>query len=271
MGMRGPHVKDLFDLTGRVALVTGGAQNLGLDMAEALAEAGADLALTSRSAEKAEAAARALAASVPAQVIGLAMDVTDETSVAEGFARVMARYGRLDILVGNAGGARLSGGEPTISGRLLSDWDYVITLNLRGAFLCCREACRLMQPQGKGSIITIGSISGMIGRDRSVYVGSEMVPNMNDYSAAKGGIIAFTRDLAADVGRHGIRANCLSPGGFERGQPAEFIRRYGAQTMLGRMGTDGLDLKGAVVFLASDASGYVTGHNLAVDGGFTAW
>ena len=271
MGTRGPHIKDLFDLTGRVALVTGGAQNLGLDMAEALGEAGADLVITSRVAEKATAAAQALADSVGVRVLGLPMDITDEAAVAEGFARAMADYGRLDILICNAGGARLSGGTASIEGRLLADWDYVTTVNLRGTFLCCREACRIMAPAGKGAIVTIGSISGMVGRDRSVYIGSEMVPNMNDYSAAKGGIIAFTRDLAADAGRSGIRVNCISPGGFERGQPAEFIRRYSAQTMLGRMGTDGLDLKGAVVFLASDASGYVTGQNLAVDGGFTAW
>ena len=271
MPTRGPHIKELFDLTGRVALVTGGAQNLGLDMAEALSEAGADLVITSRSAEKAEAAARVLAEATGGPVLGLQMDVTDEASVAEGFARVMAEYGRLDVVVCNAGGARLSGGDSDIEGRLLADWDYVTTVNLRGTFLCCREACRIMAPAGGGAIINIASISGMVGRDRSVYLGSEMIPNMSDYSASKGGIIAFTRDLAADVGRHGIRVNCISPGGFERGQPAEFIRRYSAQTMLGRMGTDGLDLKGAVVFLASDASGYVTGQNLAVDGGFTAW
>jgi NAD(P)-dependent dehydrogenase (short-subunit alcohol dehydrogenase family) len=94
---------------------------------------------------------------------------------------------------------------------------------------------------------------------------------MSDYTAAKGGIIAYTRDLAAENGRHGIRVNCISPGGFERGQPAEFIRRYNSHVMLGRMGRDGVDLKGAVAYLASDASAYVTGQNLAVDGGFTAW
>lgn len=268
---RGPHLRHLFDLTGRVAMVTGGAQNLGLDMAEALGEAGADLVVTSRSAEKAAAAAAALAEALGVRALGLGMEVTQEASVAAGFSRLAAEWGRLDILVCNAGGARLSGGGPLIEERLAEDFDYVARVNLRGTFLCCREAVRIMKPAGRGAIITLGSISGVVGRDRSVYEGSQMVPNMNDYSASKAGVIGFTRDLAAEVGGHGIRVNCISPGGFERGQPPEFIRRYSAQTMLGRMGRDGSDLKGAVAFLASDAAAYVTGHNLVVDGGFTAW
>ena len=271
MPRRGPHVHQLFDLTGRVALVVGGSQNLGLDLAEALADAGADVALTSRDAAKAEGVAAELAAVTGRRVLGLGLDATDEAAVGAGFARVAAEFGRLDVVVVNAGGARLSGGGANIADRLADDWDYVMRLNLRGTFLCCREAVRLMRPAGGGSIVTVASMSGVIGRDRSVYEGSEMIPNMPDYSAAKGGIIAFTKDLAAEVGAYGIRANCLSPGGFERGQPAEFVKRYNAQTMLGRMGRDGVDLKGAVVFLASDAAGYVTGHNLVVDGGFTAW
>lgn len=271
MGRRGPHVQELFDLTGRVALVTGGAQNLGLDMAEALAEAGAAVVVTSRSDQKAERAAGELAEVTGARTLGLALDATDEASVAAAFARVIATFGRLDVLVCNAGGARLSAGGPRIEDRAADDWEYVVRLNLRSTFLCCREGVRHMKRARRGAIITIASMSGMIGRDRSVYEGSEMIPNMVDYTAAKGGIIAFTRDLAADVGAHGIRANSISPGGFERGQPAEFIRRYSAQTMLGRMGRDGVDLKGAVVYLASDAAAYVTGHNLVVDGGFTAW
>lgn len=272
MGMRGPNIKKLFDLSGRVALVTGGSRNLGLDMAEALAEAGASVAITSRDKERALGIAQALADDTGARAVGVVMNVLEEDSVAVGFARVMDELGRLDILVCNAGGARLSGGTTTTEDRLAEDFDHVVRLNLRGTFLCCREAVRIMKPAEGGSIITIGSISGLVGRDRSVYLGSpEMVPNMTDYSAAKAGILGFTRDLAAEVGRYGVRVNSISPGGFQRGQPEEFVRRYKERTMLGRMGKDGLDLKGAVVFLASDASGYVTGHNLVVDGGFTAW
>ncbi len=271
MSRRGPHVNELFSLAGKVAMVTGGARDLGLDMAEALGEAGADLVITSRSGEKAEQSARDLASYLDVRVLALGLDVTDETAAEGAFRRVTDEYGRLDVLVNNAGGARHSGAGVTTDTRLVDDWEYVIAVNLRGTFLCCRYALPIMQEQKSGAIINIGSISGMVGRDRWVYEGSEMVPNMTDYTAAKGGIIAFTRDLAAENGCHGIRVNCISPGGFERGQPEEFIRRYNKQTILGRMGRDGVDLKGAVVYLASEASAYVTGHNLVVDGGFTAW
>ena len=272
MGRRGPHIDELFGLKGRVAMVTGGAQNLGLDMAEALGEAGADLAITSREIAKAERTAEDLRSYLGVRVLPLGMDVTDPASVEAAFARVMDEYGRLDVLVNNAGGARRSGGGVTTDTRLIEDFDYVIEVNIRGTFLCCRQVLPIMKGQGGGSIINLGSISGMVGRDRWVYGGSpDMVPNITDYTTAKGGIIAFTRDLAAENGAHGVRVNSISPGGFERGQPEEFIRRYNMHVMLGRMGRDGVDLKGAVVYLASDASAYVTGHNLAVDGGFTSW
>ena len=272
MGKRGPHINELFDLTGKVAMVTGGAQNLGLDMAEALGEAGADLVIPSRSAVKAQAAARELAEDLGVRVLGIGMDVTDEASVAAAFAQVVDEYGRLDALVNNAGGARLTSGCVTTDERCIEDWDYVININIRGTFLCGRQALRIMKPTGAGSIVNIASISGMVGRDRSVYEGSEdMTPNLSDYTTAKGGIIAFTRDLAAENGRHNIRVNSISPGGFERGQPEEFIARYSKHVMLGRMGRDGTDLKGAVVCFQLDITLYVTGQNLAVDGGFTAW
>ncbi len=269
---RGPHIHELFDLTGRVAMVTGGAQNLGLDMAEALGEAGADLVITSREAAKAERAATELADHCGVQVVPLVLNVLDEPAVEHAFERILDEFGRLDVLVNNAGGARLTSGGVTTDTRSIEDFEAVIRLNIIGTFLCCRAAIPVMRDGGGGSIINIASISGMVGRDRWVYEGSEdMVPNMCDYSTAKAGIIGYTRDLAAENARHGIRVNAISPGGFERGQPQEFIRRYNSHVMLGRMGRDGVDLKGAVVFLASDASAYVTAVNLPVDGGFTAW
>ena len=263
------HVMKLFRLDGRVAMVTGGCQNLGLDMATALGEAGADLAITSRVAEKAEKKAPELADALKVRVLPVALDVTDEATVGAAFDRVVQEYGRLDILVNNAGGSQ---GKAPFESRTRSDWDAIVAKNLTGTWLCCRRAVNVMKEQESGCIINIASISGMGGRDRSVYIGSpDMVPNSVDYTSVKAGVIGMTKDVAACAGQFGIRANAISPGGFERGQPPEFIRRYNAQTMLGRMGEDGRDLKGAVVYLASEAGAYVTGHNLAVDGGFTAW
>lgn len=273
MPARGPHISELFDLTGRVAMVTGGAQNLGLDMAEALGEAGADLVITSRKLTKAEHSAKELSDRIGVDVLPLPLDITDTDLVEETFERVAEECGRLDVLVNNAGGTRLSEDSGVlVAERSPEDFAWVVNLNLVGTFHCCHWAVPIMKEQASGSIINISSISGMVGRDRWVYEGSEeMIPNFADYTAAKGGIIAFTRDLAAECGAYGIRANCISPGGFERGQPEEFIKRYNSHVMLGRMGRDGVDLKGAVVYLASDASAYVTAQNLAVDGGFTSW
>ena len=262
-------IYDMLSLKGKVAMVTGGAQNLGLQMAEALAEAGADLAITSRKLEKAVEAAAGLSEQFGASVLPLGLDVTNEENVRQVFSRVVEEFGRLDVVINNAGGGR---GKGVVLDRSVDDWKFTVELNLTGTFICSREAARVMIPQGSGSIINIASMSGLIGRDRWVYEGSpNMVPNALDYTAAKGGVIAFTKDLAAALGEHDIRVNAICPGGFERGQPAEFIKRYNKQTMLHRMGTDGKDLKGAALLLASEAGEYITGHALVVDGGFTAW
>ena len=271
MGKRGPHIDELFDLSGRVAMVTGGCQNLGLDMAEALGEAGADLVITSRSEEKAERVRVELADYLGVEVLPLGMDVTEEESVEAAFAQVMEEYGQLDILVCNAGGGRVTGGEPVTDQRLVSDWDYVLAVNVRGTFLCCRQACRTMKQQERGSIINIASTSGIRGQNRWRYEGTTITPNLTDYSAAKAGVIGFSKDLAAEMAKHGIRVNVISPGGFDRNWDEKFRERHNFLIMLGRGGRDGVDLKGAVVYLASDASDYVTGHNLIVDGGMTAW
>ena len=264
-----PNIRQLFDLTGRVFLVTGGARNLGRDMATALCEAGADGVITSRSEASAATAAGELAAATGRRVLGLALDVTVEAAVQAALARVHETFGGLDILVNNAGGGGAAH-SPKLEERPQEAWDGVQAANVTATFLLCKHAAPLLRQRGGGSIINIASIAGIVGRDRRVYP-PEMRPQTIDYAAAKGAVIAMTRDLAAYLGRDGIRVNAISPGGFERGQPAEFIRAYSDKTPLGRMGRDGIDLNGAVVFLASDAAAYVTGHNLVVDGGFSIW
>jgi gluconate 5-dehydrogenase len=266
----GKNVMDLFSLVGRSAVVIGGAQNLGYDMALALAQAGAEVALTSRDTGKAEGCAAEIGQSTRRKVVAITLDAGEEKQVKEAFARIIGTFGKIDILVNNAGGTVYTGGGFDFIDRLPGDFDATLKLNLRTMFLCAREAARAMIPRRGGCIINIASMSGVTGRDRRVYPPG-MRPNMEDYSLAKGGVIAFTRDLAAELGEYGIRVNAISPGGFARGHDPEFVRRYSEATMLRRMGIDGLDLKGTIVYLASDASGYVTGHNLVVDGGFSAW
>jgi gluconate 5-dehydrogenase len=128
-----------------------------------------------------------------------------------------------------------------------------------------------MMSQGGGSIINIASIAGLVGRDRKMYVGIKMRPNLVDYAACKAGILGFTRDAAAEMGPYAVRVNAISPGGVFRKHDPKFVRRYSKQVALGRMAREGWDLKGAAVFLASDAAAYVTGHNLVVDGGFVTF
>jgi len=263
------NVMQMFRLDGRVAMVTGGAQHLGLDFATALGEAGADLPITSRDLEKSTAKATELSDRLGVRVLPVQLDATDPEQVDAAFDKVMQEYGRLDILVNNCGGGA---GKQDFEDRPREVWDKVRAINLDATYFCSQRAARIMKKQQSGSIVNIASMSGMIGRDRWVYEGSpEMTPNSVDYTAVKAGVIGFTKDLAAYVGKWNIRVNAISPGGFERGQPEEFIRRYNKQTILGRMGKDGRDLKGAVVLLASDAGDYITGHNLVVDGGFTVW
>ncbi len=266
------NVMRMFDLTGKVFLVAGGGRHLGWDMALALAEAGADGMITSRDAQKARQAADRLTRSTGRRVVGEGMDATDPASVAAAVDVCKQTYGRVDILVNNVGGGALARPDEASEFELrdFGDWERLIRLNLSAPWLVARHVAPLMQRQGSGSIIFIASIAGVIGRDRRMY-GPSMKPQTIDYAAAKGGVIALARDLAAYLGPYQIRVNSISPGGFARGQPEAFINAYADRTMLRRMGRDGVDLKGAAVFLASDASAYVTGHNLVVDGGFSAW
>lgn len=272
------HVTNLFSLRGRVALITGATEHLGYYSAEALSEAGATVIITSRDKARAEKAAATLSAATGQAVEGVALDVASEDSFSATFRSLSERHGRLDILINNASGRGTTLAESAYAyhhpeEQPLAHWDCTIRQNLTSTFLCCRAALPLMKQQHSGSIINMSSISSLIGRDRSVYADSpDLVPNTADYTAAKAGVIGLTVDLAAQVGSHQIRVNALLPGGFQRPtHPPEFVRRYSSHTMLGRMGDFSADLKGAIVFLASDASRYVTGQTLAVDGGFLAF
>jgi len=267
-----PTVQELYDLTGQVAFVTGGARNLGYDMALALAEAGADVAITSRTLENARKSAAQIAEATGRKVVGFALDVAKEDQVEATVDAILRQFGKIDILVNNSGNVVSEPESAQIQDRTFDDWMNTIEVNLNGTFLCSKHVLKkAMIPANSGKIINIGSIAGVIGRDRRVYDGTDMGGATVDYEAAKGGVIAMTRDMGVYLARFNIRVNCISPGGFFRNQPEPFVRAYSDATPMGRMGHDGIEMKGAVVFFASEASSYCTGQNLVIDGGFSSW
>jgi NAD(P)-dependent dehydrogenase (short-subunit alcohol dehydrogenase family) len=264
-------IRALFDLSGKIALVTGGARHLGFDAASILAAAGCAVAITSRRMDSARQTAERLCKAHGGEQLPLQLDQTRFEEVERAVADVHAWKGRIDILVNNAGGGGASPNVARLTERDPKDIDYLIALNLTGVLYCCRQVGRIMADQGSGKIINIASMAGMIGRDRRMYARSGMNGQPVDYAAAKAGVIGLTRDLAGFLSPKGVYVNAISPGGFARGFPGTFEQDYSDRTPLGRMGRDGIDLKGAVLFLASPASDYITGHNLVVDGGFTLW
>ena len=259
-------ILDMFKLDGRNAIVTGAAQGLGKAMAQALGEAGANVAIVDINLDLAKDVAGEFSERLGRKFIAIKADVTVKEEVDRMVEDVISGLGCIDILVNNAGGH-----SPSACGLLeketLAGWNDFISSNLTGTFLMLREYAKLMMPKGHGCIINIASIAGLVGRDRRIYR-DDMTPNPIAYSAAKAGVIGLSRDVAAYLGPYGIRVNTISPGGFQRNQPKHFIQDYAELTMLRRMGQSG-DLGGAVVFLASEAAKYITGHNLVLDGGFT--
>ena len=254
-------VKQLFDLTGRVAIITGGSIGLGRQMAEGLAEMGANLVLCARKSERCQEAAEELQ-QLGIKAMSLACDVRNQTSVQELVDATVAQFGKIDILINNAG---LSWGAPVEEMRL-EDWNKVIETNLTGSFLCAQAVGRMMIRQGRGKIINIASVAGLGGAPPEL-------PAIG-YHASKGGVIAFTKDLACKWAVHNIQVNAIAPGWFPTHMSSRVIERHKelflSHIPARRFGNEH-DLKGAAVFLASDASNYVTGQVLVVDGGQTAW
>ena len=264
---------ELFKLDGKVAAITGGSRHLGYDMAEILAEAGCDLVITSRTAASAEKSAEQLKKQFGRDVLPLALDVSQPAEI-EAFAQKAWNWkGRVDILVNNAGGG--VGKSPGhLFKRSTEDIIELIAVNLTSSLLCCKAFGPKMAKVGYGKIINIASIAGVCGRDRRMYDRNNMSGQAVEYAAAKSGLIGMTMDLAGLLSPMGIRVNAISPGGFwgkTRTIPRSFVDDYSDHTPLGHMGRDGVDLKGAALYLASPASDYVTGQNLIVDGGFTLW
>lgn len=253
-----------FSLEGKVAVVTGGTGLYGLPFSRALAEAGAHVVITSRSIESADVAAAGLVAD-GLLASGVKLDQGDPASIDRFANELQDRHRAIDVLVNNAVHRAGRGLDDTTS----EQWDETSAVNSRGLFLVTQALARGMAEQGAGSIINIGSIYGLVGPDFSIYEGTGMTSPVF-YAFDKAGMVGFTRYLATSLGSSGVRVNCLSPGGLRsEGQPADFITAYEARVPLGRLASED-DVTGALVFLASEASAYVTGITIPVDGGWTA-
>jgi NAD(P)-dependent dehydrogenase (short-subunit alcohol dehydrogenase family) len=265
---------ELFSLKSKTAIVTGALGLLGKKHCEALAAAGANVVV----ADINENAAQSFASGLGEQHLGLGTDVTSESSLKAAKDKIVARYGTIDILVNNAGINDMFE-NPGMAKELSAFENYPLDafkksldVNVTGVFLASQIFGSVMAKQGNGSIINIASTYGIVGPDQSIYRdkhGEQTFYKSPVYPVTKGAVVNFTRFLAAYWGNKGVRVNTLSPGGVENNQDEFFIQNYSAKTLLGRMAQPD-DYQGALIFLSSDASAYMTGANLVVDGGWTA-
>jgi NAD(P)-dependent dehydrogenase (short-subunit alcohol dehydrogenase family) len=262
-------LKQLMDLQNRVALITGGAGHIGRVIAEGLAELGASIAVLD--IDQTAVVADEISAKYKVKTLPLAVDLNDLHAVQSAPQKVLQEFGRLDILIHSAaygGDTKYPGWAVPFAEQTTEAWDRALRVNLTSAFALAQAARQPLTDSGHGSIVLISSIYGLVGPDMSLYEGTAMA-NPAGYGASKGGLLQLMRYLATVLAPQ-VRVNAISPGGVWRQQPEQFHDRYRARTPLGRMATEE-DLKGAVAYLASDLSSYVTGHNLVVDGGWTTW
>jgi len=265
---------DLFSLKGKTAIVTGALGLLGRYHCNALAKAGANVVAADIRGEDAE----RLAAELGEGHTGMQLDVTDKEAIIAVKQAVLDKYGSIDILVNNAAINDMFE-NPAMSATLsafehypLDAFKKSLDVNITGVFLCSQVFGSVMAEQEKGSIINIASTYGIVGPDQSIYKnkdGKQDFFKSAVYPVTKGAVVNFTRFLAAYWGNKGVRVNTLSPGGVSNGQDEFFVRNYSVKTPLGRMAAPD-DYQGALIYLASDASAYMTGANLVVDGGWTA-
>ncbi|HSB67048.1 MAG TPA: SDR family oxidoreductase [Anaerolineales bacterium] len=279
-----PTIKDKFDLTGRVAIVTGGPGLLGQEFCRTLAEAGASVVVADLNSKGVHVLTTNLI-QAGYHAMGVATDITQPESVSALVNETMAMYGRLDILVNSAAldpkfdpqALAEMAKSGAVSGAFenypLDAWQAALEVNLTGMFLCCQAAVKPMLAQGKkGSIINICSTYGLAAPDQRIYQrgGKQTTFKPVYYSVTKAGVLGLTRYLAAYYAGTQIRVNALTPGGIYNNHDEEFLEAYSARTIMGRMAEKD-EMNGALLFLASEASSYMTGSNLVVDGGWTAW
>jgi NAD(P)-dependent dehydrogenase (short-subunit alcohol dehydrogenase family) len=267
--------KDIFRIDGKVAIVTGALGLLGKQHCLALSEAGAHVIVTDMNEDKCAIFSKTL----PVTSLGLNIDVTDPESITKARDVILEKFSTIDILVNNAAvndmfeDPKAAFEESKFENYPLELWQRSIDINLTGVFLCSQIFGSVMAKQYSGSIINIASTYGITAPDQSLYIkpdGTQSFFKPPAYSAVKGGVIMLTKYIASYWGNKGVRVNALSPGGVENGQDEFFVSNYSRRTPLGRMAKPS-DYRGGLLFLASDASAYMTGANLIVDGGWTIW
>ncbi|HVY28867.1 MAG TPA: SDR family oxidoreductase [Polyangiaceae bacterium] len=266
-----------FGLSGKVAVVSGALGLLGREHCAALAAAGAHVVLTDLNADSLGAAALRLQEQGGAETLAVAADITNPADVDTLRDRVLERFGRIDVLVNNAAiDDKFAPGaceESRFENYSVARFRRQLDVNVTGVFLCCQRLGAVMAERGSGSIVNVASTYGLVAPNQDLYEredGSQAFWKGAAYPASKGAVLQLTRFLAAYWGARGVRVNALCPGGVEAGQDAYFRARYAERTPLKRMAAPG-DYRGALLFLASEASAYMTGTSLVVDGGFTIW
>ncbi|MCX6169060.1 MAG: SDR family oxidoreductase [Ignavibacteriales bacterium] len=266
---------EMFSLKNKIAIVTGALGLIGKEHCKALSEAGANVVV----ADIDEVMSSEFAQTLSTESIGVSLDVTKPESIKNLRDKILEKFGHIDILVNNAAindmfeNPKAASEQSKFENYPLELWQKSIDVNLTGVFLCSQILGSEMAKQKSGSIINIASTYGITAPDQSLYIkedGTQSFFKPPAYSATKGAVIMFTKYLAAYWGKEGVRVNTLTPGGVENNQDQFFIEKYSVKTPLGRM-ADPSDYKGALIFLASDASSYMTGANLIVDGGWTCW
>jgi len=272
----------MFDMKGKIVLITGGTGLLGFEYAKTLADAGANIVLVDLDEKRCIKKAEQLEQKYKKSMIGIKTDISNKNEVKKMISIIEEKFGRVDVLINNA--AFNCPADQTGSNFVdfkdypVDLWKKSLNVNLTGMFLCSQEVIRIMLKRKiKGSIINISSTYGIVGPDQRIYSSiknpkdkKQVFTKPVDYSTTKSGVLNFTRYLASLYGKNGIRVNTLSPGGVWDNQDEKFVEKYSNKTVLGHM-ADKTDYNGAILFLASDASRYMTGANLVIDGGWTCW
>ena len=264
------NAKKLFDLSGNVVIITGAAGNLGSQYAEGLSQVGANVVLGDLDYVKCKQISLKLKKKYDVDPLSLKLDLTKKLSISNLVTKTIKKYSKIDVLINNAAYQGNNNIRKTSFEELsLRNWNKAIAVNLTGIFLICQQVGKIMKKQRTGNIINISSIYGLVAPDQRIYGNSGQNAG-SFYSATKSAVINLTRYLASYWTNTGIRVNTLSLGGVKRNQTKSFIKNYSKKTMLGRMAQQD-EYIGAIIFLASNSSSYMTGSNLIVDGGWTAW